>query len=257
MSKKITKIGNTGKNSSANSLKTQQTLSYGNCESTFYNMLRTGDPEHGHVETKMSFVPIKVNRRCREQTSHIFTGEDPSTIKESQKKHLKHLTSNVIFNDSYVEKNPKIDPRKKARYNFEEKYKKNQKYSDELILSDRRRKLLQRKIQDNYTNNPMKILNEEERKQYNKEIALKNKEHSKAFVKLFNSNSCKRLLGGIKKDKIKMNENQSNKITNNDFNITKKAEELNKNEDNQIPYYGRRHYRFASYGTGKGLVYFD
>ena len=93
--------------------------------------------------------------------------------------------------------------------------------------------------------------------QQNKEIALKNKEHSKAFVKLFNSNSCKRLLGGIKKDKIKMNENQSNKITNNDFNITKKAEELNKNEENQIPYYGRRHYRFASYGTGKGLVYFD
>jgi hypothetical protein len=257
MSKNLTKIGNTPKNSSVESIRTQQTLSHGNCESTFYNMLRTGDHKNGHIETKLSFVPIKVNRRCREQKSHIFTGEDPSTIKESQKKHLKHLISNVIFNDSYVETNPQINPRKKARYNFEEKYKKNQKYSDELILSDRRRKLLQRKIKDNYTNNPMKILNKEEREQYNKAIILKNKGHSKAFNKIFNSNSCKRLLGGIKKNKSIIKVNQINKITNNDFNITKKAEVLNKNEDNQIPYYGRRHYRFASYGSGNGLVYLD
>ena len=256
MSKKNDKKGNPDKKASADSFRTQQTLSQGNCQSSFYNMLRTGDPEHGHVETKMAFVPIKVNKR-REQTSHIFTGEDPSTIKESQKKHGKHLESNVIFNDSYVEKNPKINPRRKARYNFEEKYKNNQKYSDELILSDRRKQLLQRKINDNYTNNPLKILNQEERDQYNKEVALKNKGHSLAFDKTFNSSSCKRVLGGIKKGEIKNNENQVNKITNNDFNITKKAEILNKNEENQIPYYGRRHYRFASCGNGKGCNYLE
>ena len=258
MSEKKTKLVKKGKNSASESFRTQITLSSGNCENAFYNMLRTGDPAQGHIETKIAFVPIKVNKR-REQTSHIFTGEDPSTIKETQKKHLKHLTSNVIFNDSYVEKNPKINPRKKERYNFEDKYKKNQKYSDELVMSERRKKLMQRKINDNYTNNPIKILNKEEREQYNKEIALKNQRHRQAFTKFMNSNSCKRILGGIKRDKFKMNDNQINKITNNDFNITKKAQCLNKNEDNLIPYYGKRHFRFASCGTGNGngLVYLD
>ena len=243
---------NPGKNELEESFKTKQTLSKGNCESAFYNMLRTGDPEHGHIETKMAFVPIKVHKR-REQISHIFTGEDPSTIKETQKKHGKHLTSNIIFNDSYVEKNPKINPRRKARYDFEEKYKNNQKYSDELVLSDRRKQLLKRKINDNYTNNPIKILNQQEREQYNKELALKNQRHAQAFNKMMNSNSCKRVLGGIKRNKI--NENQFNKITNNDFNITQKSEILNKNEFNKIPYYGKRHFRFAS--SGNGNVYLD
>jgi len=258
MSDKNNKKGNIDKNSSAESFRTQQTLSKGNCESAFFNMLRTGDPINGHVETKMTFVPIKVHKR-REQTSHIFTGEDPSTIKETQKKHIKHLQSNVIFNDSYVEKNPKINPRRKARYNFEEKYKKDQKYSDELILSERRKNLIQRKINDNYKTNPIKILNKEEREQYNKEMALKNKRHTEAFTNMMNSNSCRRILGGIKNDKLKMKENQINKITNNDFNITKKAEILNKNEENQIPYYGKRHFRLASAGNdnGKGYAYLD
>ena len=143
------------KNSSTKSFKTEEKLSKGNCESAFHNMLRGG--ESGHAETKMTFVPLTVNKR-REQVSHIFTGEDPSTIKETQKKHVKHLQSNVMFNDSYFEKNPKINPQKKARYNFENQYKKNAKYSDELILSERRKKLLERKINDNYKNNPMKMI---------------------------------------------------------------------------------------------------
>ena len=256
MSDKKAKKGNPNKNISTESLRTQQTLSQGNCQSTFYNMLRTGDPYHGHIETKMVFTPIKVKKR-REQISHIFTGEDPSLIKESQKKHGKFLTSNVIFNDTYIEKNPKINPRKKERYNFEENIKKNQKFSDELILSDRRRKLLQRKINDNYINNPIKILNKEEREKYDKEMALKNKRHTEAFNKLMNSNSCRRLLGGIKKNKIKIDKNQIAKITNNDFNINKKAENLNKNEESKIPYYGRRHHKFASCGSGNGFVYLN
>ena len=103
MSDKNNKKGNIDKNSSAESFQTQQTLSKGNCESAFFNMLRTGDPINGHVETKMAFVPIKVHKR-RQQTSHIFTGEDPFTIKETQKKHNKHLQSDVLFNDLYVKK---------------------------------------------------------------------------------------------------------------------------------------------------------
>jgi hypothetical protein len=239
---------------SSKSFKTEEKLSKGNCESAFYNMLRGG--ENGHAETKMTFVPLKV-KKLQEQTSHIFTGEDPSTIKESQKKHVKQQKSNVMFNDSYFEKNPKINPQKCARYNFEEKYKKNAKYSDELILSDRRKKLLERKINDNFKTNPIKILNKEENDKYNKEISLKNQRHTQAFKKMMGSEGCKRVLGGVKSNRLNPEQNQVNKITNNDFNITQKSVTLNKDENNQVPYYGRRHFRFASCGTGNGLVYFD
>ena len=118
---------------------------------------------------------------------------------------------------------------------------------------------MQRKINYNYKNNSIKILNKEEREHYNKEMALKNKRHTEAFTNMMNSNSCRRILGGIKNDKLKMNQNQINKITNNDFNITKKAEILNKNEENQIPYYGKRHFRFISAGkkNGEGYAYLD
>ena len=155
-----------------------------------------------------------------------------------------------MFNDSYYEKNPKINPQKCAKYNFEEKYKKNAKYSDELVLSDARKKLLERKINDNYKTNPLKILNKEENDKLNKEVALKNQKHTQAFNKTHGSAGCKRVLAGIKTEK-----NQVNKITNNDFNITQKSAVLNKNEENQVPYYGRRHFKFASSGTGNGYVY--
>ena len=76
MSKKLNKNNNL---SSSRSFKTDEKLSKGICETTFHNMLRGG--ENGHPETKMVFVPLKVNR-CRAQSaSHIFTGEDTSTIK--------------------------------------------------------------------------------------------------------------------------------------------------------------------------------
>ena len=200
--------------------------------------------------------PVTVNRR-RDQTSHIFTGEDPSTIRETQKKHVKHLQSNIIFNDSYFETNPKINPRRYARYNFEEKYKKNAKYSDELIISDRRKKLLERKINDNYRNNPMKVMTKEDNEKMNREIALKNQKHAQAFNKVMGSDGCRRVLGGIKSNRIKTNQNESNKITNNDFHITQKSMALNKDENNQVPYYGKRHFRFASTGNEKGFLYFD
>ena len=236
-------------------LKTEEKLTKGNCETAFHNMLRGG--ETGHAETKMTFVPLNVNRR-RDQVSHIFTGEDPSTIKESQKKHIYVPKSQVVFNDAYFERNPKINPQKCARYQFEEKYKKNAKYSDEFHVCERRKKLLERKINDNYKNNPMKILNKEENEKYNKEMALKNQKHSNAFKKMLGSDGCRRVLGGVQSQKnIYNKQNDGNKITSNDFNITQKSMVLNKNEQNQVPYYGKRHFRFASSGTGKGLIYVD
>ena len=255
MSKKLNKNKNL---SSTRSFKTDEKLSKGNCETTFHNMLRGG--ENGHPETKMVFVPLKVNR-CRAQSaSHIFTGEDPSTIKESQRKHVKHEKSNIMFNDDYVEKNPRIKPQRLAKYNFEEKYKKNAKYYDELHIGEARKKLLERKINDNYRNNPMRILNKEENEKYNKDLALKNQRRTNAFCKYMGSDGCKRILGGIKRDIIKEEKKQEpfNKIINNNFNITQKSAAINKNEkNNYIPYYGKRQYRFASCGRGTGFVYLD
>ena len=72
---------------------------------------------------------------------------------------------------------------------------------------------------------------------------------------MFNSDSCKRILGGIKNSRL-TNRDQIGKITNNEFNITQRAEYMNKNEENQVPYYGRRHFRFASCGK-QNLVYLD
>ena len=92
----------------------------------------------------MIFVPLKVNRR-RDRVSHVFTGEDSSTIKEYKKGLIRVDRSHVVFNDYYFERNPKINPTKCARYEFENKYKKNVKYSDEFHICERRKKLLKRK----------------------------------------------------------------------------------------------------------------
>ena len=47
----------------------------------------------------------------------------------------------------------------------------------------------------------------------------------------------------------------NNKITNDDFNITQKANLLNKNENNERPYFGRKHFRHASCGSGSAFTY--
>ena len=240
--------------SSSKSFQTEEKLSKGNCESTFHNMLRGG--ENGHAETKMVFVPLKVNRR-REQVSHIFTGEDPSKIRETQRKHVKHEKSSVMFNDNYFEKNPSIKPQRLARYNFEEKYKKNAKYSDEIHIGEQRKKRLERKINDNFLVNPIKMLNKEENQKLNNELALKNQRRTNAFKNYMGSDGCRRVLGGIKSHRLSADKIQNNKVVNNNFNITQKSMDINKNLNNEVPYYGRRHYRFASCGRGTGFNYLD
>ena len=91
------------------SIKTEPTLSNGICQNAFFNYLRTDGPNGCHAETKMTFVPIKVNQR-KVPVSHIFTGEDPSTIKVTRKSAIKYTPSNVLFNDDYFEKNPQFYP---------------------------------------------------------------------------------------------------------------------------------------------------
>ena len=232
-------------------LKTEQTLSNGICQNAFFNLLRSDNLNPGHAETKMSFVPIKVNQR-KVPISHIFTGEDPSTIKVTRKSAIKYTPSNVMFNDNYFEKNPKINPLKKKKYEMEKKWKESkQPYSDELILSKSKKDLLKRRIDENYKTNPLKQNTKEENIKMNKEIALRSQRHTQAYNGFLGSKNCGRILGGIKSPKlenrIKYEEQKyNNKITDNNFNITKRAMILNRNKEKEVPYYGKRSFRFVN-----------
>ena len=152
MKKTKTRSFSSSANRVSKPLKTEQTLSNGICQNAFFNILRSGNS--GHAETKMTFVPIKVNQR-KVPISHIFTGEDPSTIKVTRKSAIKYTPSNVIFNDDYFEKNPKINPLKKKKYEMEKKWKDSkQPYSDELILTKSKKDILKRRIDEKYKTNP-------------------------------------------------------------------------------------------------------
>ena len=243
------------------SLKTEQTLTKGICENAFFNNLRCGDKNTGHAETKMTFVPIKVNQR-KVLISHVFTGEDPATIKVTRKSCIKYTPSNVLFDDDYFEKNPKINPLKKKKYEMEKKWKDSKKpYSDELILSKSKRDLLQRRINENYKTNPLKMNTKEENMKMNQEIALKSRRHAQAYNGYLGSKNCGRVLGGIKSPRLMQeiykieNEKCNNKITDNNFNINKRAMMLNKNEENDVPYYGKKSFRFVTCGKGKSFTF--
>ena len=236
------------------SIKTEQTLSNGICQNAFFNILRSADLNSGHAETKMTFVPIKVNQR-KDPVSHIFTGEDPSTIKVTRKSAIKYIPSNVMFNDNYFEKNPKINPLKKKKYEMEKKWKDSkQPYSDELILTKSKKDILKRRIDENYKTNPLKQNTKEENIKLNQELALKSQRHAQAYNGFLGSKQCGRILGGIKsprlENRIKFEEQKyNNKITDNNFNITKRSMALNKNKDNQVPYYGKKNFRHVNCGV--------
>ena len=90
--------------------------------------------------------------------SKIFTGEDPSVVKESRKRIVKTKISNVIFNDYYFERHPNIKQVRKQRYLVEDKIRKESGYIDDLKKS-KQTEAYKRKIKDSYLNNPMKIYN--------------------------------------------------------------------------------------------------
>ena len=238
-------------------LPTEKTLSQSNCTTSFQNMLRTGDPVQGHIETKMCF-PIKVNRKHQhpDQVSHIFTGEDPKTLRPSGKKHYVYNNNNrskILFNDYYYERHPKFT-QKKIRYIVEKKIKENNKhpYSDEIFISPRRKELLQKKFA---SHNPIKEYSKKENEIYNKQILAKNLKRYQNYEKAYGSQSCRRILGGNTSAKTIFNESVSNKINNNDFNINKSSIIINRNDRHEIPYYARRHYRHSSCGKGQGYSF--
>ena len=233
--------------------KTDGTLSRGICNNTFYNNLRCDNPQTGHPETKMTFVPIKVNQR-RVPTSNIFKGENPSEIKVSKKSGIRYTPSSIIFNDDYFEKNPKINPQKKKGYMINKLWQQNKYSNGQLISSKSCKTLSKRRIDENYNKNPMKINTKEENQKMNQEIAAKSQRHAKAYDGFLGSKNTKRILGGINRinnlenNKVVENDNFNNKVTKNNFNINQKALMINKNKDNFVPYYGKKHFRFVTFG---------
>lgn len=240
--------------------KTEPKLSHGYCSTTFHNLLRSDDPVNGHAETKMTFVPITVNK-CREQISHIFTGEDPAKIKVSRKP-VGYIPSHVMFNDGYFERNPRIVPEKKKRYTIEDKRKEDNKhpYSDEFLLSKNKKELMQRRVNENYLTNPLKILNKEENRKNNEELFKKNSNRTKVYNSYLGSHNYKRTIGGTKpktpnKNIVTLNSRQLDKITNNDFDINKNAMIVNRDSDQMVPHYAKSHFRYTSCKHGNGYTF--
>lgn len=242
-------------------IQTEKTLTQSNVNSSFQNMLRTGDPVHGHVETKMKFCPIKVNRLKQnrpENISHIFTGEDPKTIKPQNRRHYiynNNIRSKILFNDYYLEKNPKFTQKKIVGHIIEQKIKQNTKnpYTDEFHITPRRKELLQKKL---VSHNFIREYTKKENEMYNKELMDKNKNRMMNYKKAYDSIGCKRVLGVNRSQKNMFEEKMmKNKITDNDFNINRSSIIINRNDRSEIPYYAKRQYRYASCGRGKGLVY--
>ena len=191
--------------------------------------------------------------------SNIFDGEEPKEARESQRKHIKPKDNNIMFNDNYVEKNPNIQQWRKKKYDFEEKYKKEATYFDDM-KKPKNTIAFKRKIKDSYENNPLKIYTKEETKKFNekeRERIAENGKREKRIIMFFGSNNLKRTLGGINKSSnIKNEAFNSDKINNNNFNITKNAMILNRDENKQVPYYGKRHFTFMNTSDGKGMSYF-
>ena len=252
------KKSNVRSHSSAQPMKsynTEQTLTRGICQNAFHNMLRSDNPQLGHAETKMTFVPIKVNKIRKVPTSHIFSGENASEIKVSKKKGVRYTPSNVLFNDDYFEKNPKINPQKKRGHIVNKLWQENKHMDGKMINSKSCKTLFKRRIDENYNTNPIRINTKEENQKMNEELAAKVARHTKAYNGFLGSKNCKRILGGINnpyiENKIKgENDQYNNKITKNNFDINQKAVLINKNSDNFVPYYGRKHFRCVSYGKG-------
>ena len=132
----------------------------------------------------------------------------------------------------------------------------------QMINSKSCKTLFKRRIDENYKTNPLKINTKEENQKMNQEIAAKAARHTRAYNGFLGSKNCKRILGGINNPfleiKTKGENDQyrnSGKITSNNFNINKKAIMINKNRDNFVPYFGKKHFRAVSYG--KGCFTFD
>ena len=237
------------KNNPVLDFKTKQTLNNNLCEQTFKNALR-GDGEKVHNENRLAYVDPKI-RKKREQTSHIFSGEEPKPNEHKPMVATRYIPSNVMFNDDYVEKNPKINVQKKVRYEVEKQMKDDSKkqYAAELVISPQRMNGLQRKIQENYKTNPMEILTPEQNQHINEQKRIQVAKKTEAYKGYMGSEKIKKTFRSMAKDPYA--KEKVSKITNDDFETYQRALVLKKEEPN----YGKRHFRVASMGSGAAFTY--
>ena len=212
------------------------------CNTTFFNSLRCDtDNTKGHVETKIAFVPIKVNLKKNINISHIFTGEDPRTIRTSSIKRF-YTPSKIVFN-SYHKENLKKNYPKIKKYEIENRIR----IQNEKCSSTKNSSILYKKIKDNYLHNPVRTYNKDEIKKYNDEFNKKYQKHSSAYGTYYNSKNLRRSMGGGKNyyDRLRIvdTSKEMDKIVNNSININRTSVAINRNKNKEIPYYGRRKIR--------------
>ena len=161
-------------------------------------------------------------------------------INQNQKRTRKYqpIESNVMFNDAYVETNPKINNKMKARYQFEKKIKENNNhlYSDELHICPEKLNSLNRKIKDNYECNPIPVLNEQDIKKMSDDNYKKNQKRCENIKGYTNSNALKGLF------------NYNNEQFESDKIINHKPIVNNINKDNVS--YGKKSFKFCAARNG-------
>lgn len=214
--------------SNVNDIKTPESISNAYCVESFKNGLRG---ENVNYEFGLGMAEYKqVPRARREQVSHIFSGEPNNGDNKKQGINKKYIPSNVMFNDEYVEKNPKINNKMKVRYEVEKQRKdeKNKLYSDELRICPEREEAMKRKIKDNYSGNPMEVLTPEKSAKMNNEKRDKIKERTAVIGKYMGSAGLKKIFRDTNGENT--NHYGTDKITNGDFNYMKHAIESKKDE---------------------------
>ena len=231
----------------------EHNLTTAHCNSTFFNSLRCDtDNNIGHIETKISFVPIKVNRKKIIPISHIFTGEDPRTIRSSSLKRI--YKPSQIFFDSYEKVNYKTNFPRIKKYEFENRMK----LQNERCSSTKNSSVMLKRIKDNYMHNPVRTYNKDEIKKYNDEIKQKNQKRSVAYNAILNSKNLRRSLGGIKNSNIGLKiidtSKQMDKIVNNSININRVSIAINRSKNKEVPYYGRRTVKKNNINTNGKIV---
>ena len=227
-------------------IRTQQNLSKAYCEQNFKCYLRGDGLGSKEVNSGMAYFNPKPRQR-REQVSHVFTGEPDIEAQNRPGKKMIYKPSNVMFNDEYVENNPKISNKMKVRYEREKELKseKHQQYSDEPRYAPEKQASLQRKIKDTYGSNPMVIMTPEDNQKMNIANSRKVEKRAEVIGKYMGGNSIKKTM--TTRDPNGNKESFSeDKITNGDFNSFKNALDRQKNEPN----FKRRGFQVATGANG-------
>ena len=223
---------------------TQHAITESNAHSTFHNALRSNDKNHVYAETKMLYPTKEINKlpKSQKNISTFFEGK-AEEMKNQAKKHFE-TKDNVMFNDSYIEKNKTFRMQKRRNEASYTQLQQSSNYYDE-IGGYKKGDAFKKKIHDNYFVNPIEILNKEQTDQLNNSFTNRVKNKSKAVNDYMSSNNLRKTFGSF------YNRNDPvDKITNNNNSTLTNAIQENKKQ----PYFGRRRFNQFIVG-GKQVAY--